>query len=76
VNRGRPPAHRMHMATWRVVRQDDNGNCYVVGSGLTEPEAETLARAYEARAHKQIYCVEEEQTPEPIRASSPPRSSS
>jgi len=53
----------MRMATWRVVRQDDNGNCYVVASGLAEPEADAVARAFEARAHKQIYFVEREMPP-------------
>jgi hypothetical protein len=51
------------MATWRVVRQDDNGNCYVIAGGLPRTEAEELARTYEARAHKQIYFVEEELPP-------------
>ncbi len=53
----------MRMATWRVVRQDDNGNCYVMARGLPRAEAEALARDFEARAHKQIYFVEEELAP-------------
>jgi hypothetical protein len=48
------------MATWRVVRQDDNGNCFVMAAGLEKYEAEDIARAFEARAHKQIYFVEQE----------------
>lgn len=53
----------MRMATWRVVRQDDNGNCYVVAAGLPRAEAERIARDFEARAHEQIYFVEEELPP-------------
>ena len=51
------------MATWRVVRQDDNGNCFVMAAGLEQCEAEDIARAFEARAHKQIYFVEQELPP-------------
>ena len=51
------------MATWRVVRQDDNGNCYVVAGQLPRADAEALARDFEARAHEQIYFVEEELPP-------------
>jgi hypothetical protein len=58
------------MATWRVVRQDDNGNCYVMAAGLEERVAVDLARLYEARAHKQIYFVEQElPAPAPDRRS-------
>jgi hypothetical protein len=53
----------MRMATWRVVRQDDNGNCYVIAGDLSRAEAEALARMYEARAHKQIYFLEEQLPP-------------
>lgn len=53
----------MRMATWRLIRQDDNGNCYVIAGGLPRAEAERLAQEYEARAHKQIYFVEEELPP-------------
>ena len=40
------------------MRQDDNGNRYVVASRLTESEARSLAAAYEARGHKQLYWIE------------------
>ena len=43
---------------WRVMRQDDNGNRYVVAEHLTEERARALAAELEARAHKQIYEVE------------------
>ena len=42
------------------MRQDDNGNRYVVAEHLTEDEARTLAAELEARAHKQIYEIERE----------------
>jgi len=45
---------------WRVVRQDDNGNRYLVAEHLTEEQARVLAADLEARAHKQIYELEEE----------------
>lgn len=43
---------------WRVVRQDDHGNLYVVAEVATEAEAQRLADEYEARAHKQMYSVQ------------------
>lgn len=43
---------------WCVMRQDDNGNRFVVAAQLTEPEASLLAAAYAARGHKQLYWVE------------------
>lgn len=58
------------MTTWRVVRQDDNGNCYVLASGLDEAAAMELARVYEARAHKQMYFVERELPPLSVDPSS------
>jgi hypothetical protein len=44
--------------TWRVVRQDDNGNIFVVAEVTTEAEARAIAAVFEARAHKQTYSVE------------------
>ena len=44
--------------TWRVLRQDDNGNVFVVAEVATEAEARAIAGEYEARAHKQMYSVE------------------
>lgn len=43
---------------WCVMRQDDNGNRFVVASTLTEGEARLLSASYEQRAHKQMYWVE------------------
>jgi hypothetical protein len=48
-------------ATWTVYRQDDNGNRFVVQTGLSREEADRLAAALEARGHKQLYWVELEQ---------------
>lgn len=44
---------------WRVLRQDDNGNVFVASVPLSFLEARTLAMAFEARAHKQMYFVDE-----------------
>jgi hypothetical protein len=41
-----------------VCRQDDNGNRFEVRSCATEGEAFEVARALEARGHKQLYWVE------------------
>ncbi|MGW2249018.1 hypothetical protein ACWCXH_02295 [Kitasatospora sp. NPDC001660] len=48
------------MGTFRVMRQDDNGNRFVVARGLAKSEAEHLAAEFEARGHKQLYWVEAE----------------
>jgi hypothetical protein len=47
--------------TWAVHRQDDNGNIFVVATGLGRQEAERLVAVYESRGHKQLYWVEIEQ---------------
>ncbi|MFG2696977.1 SPOR domain-containing protein [Kitasatospora sp. NPDC048407] len=47
-------------ATHRVMRQDDNGNRFLLARGLTRPAAEALAAEYEARGHKQLYWIEAE----------------
>ncbi|GAA2776132.1 NUDIX domain-containing protein [Kitasatospora aburaviensis] len=46
------------MDTFRVMRQDDNGNRFPVADGLARDEAERLAAEFEARGHKQLYWVE------------------
>ena len=46
--------------TWAVHRQDDNGNRFIVGTGLSRDEAERLAVEYDAHGHKQFYWVESE----------------
>jgi 2'-5' RNA ligase len=43
---------------WAVHRQDDNGNRFVVSTGLRREEAERIAAEFEARDHKQLYWVE------------------
>jgi hypothetical protein len=48
--------------TWAVHRQDDNGNRFVVQTGLSREAAEQLVADLEARSHKQVYWVEPEQT--------------
>ncbi len=42
---------------WQVLRQDDNGNRYVVALLTDEATARGLAAALEATAHKQLYEV-------------------
>jgi hypothetical protein len=44
---------------WQVLRQDDNGNRYVVALLADEPTARALAAGLEATAHKQLYEVVE-----------------
>ena len=43
---------------WAVHRQDDNGNRFVVRTGLRREEAERLAAEFESRGHKQLFWVE------------------
>ena len=47
--------------TWTVHRQDDNGNRFVVETGLSCEEAERLVKLLESRGHKQLYWSEVEQ---------------
>jgi len=44
--------------TWRVTRQDDNGNRVVVALIADEAAAHALAAQLEATAHKQLYEVQ------------------
>jgi hypothetical protein len=53
-------ANQPREQTWAVHRQDDNGNRFVVRTGLTQEEAERLVKEYTARAHKQLYWAEPE----------------
>ncbi len=46
--------------TWAIWRTDDNGNTFLVRSGLTHPEALRLVAEFEARGHKQLYWAEPE----------------
>lgn len=41
--------------TWGVWRQDDNGNQFLVESGLDKETALRLMKEYENRKHKQVY---------------------
>jgi hypothetical protein len=43
---------------WRLVRQDDNGNRFVMATFTSRAEAEEQRAVYEARGHKQLYTVE------------------
>lgn len=43
---------------WAVHRQDDNGNRFVLATGLTRDEAEQLVVLYQSRGHKQLYWAE------------------
>lgn len=44
---------------WRVMRQDDPGNKFLVQENLSETEARRLADELEARGHKQTYWAEQ-----------------
>jgi hypothetical protein len=44
--------------TWRLVREDDNGNRFPVAAFPTREEAEQARERYEARGHKQFYWIE------------------
>jgi hypothetical protein len=46
------------MATWRVLRLDDNGNTFAIAEVASELDARAIAAAFEARGHKQMYFVE------------------
>lgn len=55
-----PPDHGRDAASrageaWRVLRRDDNGNEFVVATGLSSDEAQALVLEYESRGHKQVY---------------------
>lgn len=41
--------------TYLVIRQDDNGVCYIMADGLAEHEARRLVDIMTARAHKATY---------------------
>ena len=44
------------------MRQDDNGNRFVVAENLSEAEAYQQVDALTARGHKQVYWAEPETT--------------
>jgi hypothetical protein len=45
----------IHDDAWTVFRQGDDGNRFVVQTGLTRDEANRLVAELEARGHKQHY---------------------
>ena len=49
--------HHNSVSAWILVRQDDNGNTYVVASYATEADARHAAKVFEDRGHKQMYSV-------------------
>ncbi len=46
---------------WLVMRQDDNGNRFPVSRFADRAEAQACADEFEARGHKQLYWVAEEE---------------
>jgi hypothetical protein len=51
--------HRIGMTEyWLVLRQDDNGNVFLMSEHASESAARTAAQTLEARAHKQMYWIE------------------
>jgi 2'-5' RNA ligase len=46
--------------SWTLHRQDDNGNRFVMQSGLSREEAERQVALFESRGHKQRYWAEQE----------------
>jgi hypothetical protein len=40
---------------WQVIRQDDNGQQFVLAHNLSESEAKSLVVKMESRGHKQFY---------------------
>ena len=45
---------------WSLLRQDDNGNHFVIEKQLTKQEATRKKEEYEAKGHKQLYWIKEE----------------
>lgn len=50
---------------WRVMRQDDNGNRFVVAEGLSQAGAARCVEDLTARGHKQSYWAEPQLSGEP-----------
>lgn len=46
------------LQSWRVCRQDDNGNRFTLAEFLDETQARAQAQAYSERGHKQMYWPE------------------
>ena len=45
---------------WSVIRQDDNGNRYVLSANHSREEAMKKVREFESRHHKQTYWIKQE----------------
>lgn len=43
--------------SWCVMRQDDNGNAFMITRGLDRDAAQAIAADFEARGHKQLYWI-------------------
>ncbi len=43
---------------WNVLRQDDNGNRFVVETRLSRVAAEQRVAEFESHGHKQVYWLE------------------
>ena len=57
----REPSGEPIDAIWKVMRQDDTGNRFVVETNMSREAAEQLAAELEARGHKQLYWAEPEE---------------
>lgn len=49
---------------WMMLRQDDNGQVFVVADHLTCHQARVLLETHTARGHKQVYLLEPYNTDE------------
>lgn len=49
------PNHDIRMICYSVWRQDDNGNRYLVETGLSLTEAQSRIAEFESQGHKQLY---------------------
>lgn len=58
IERWVPDPTYIGAATWRVMRQDDNGNEFLITSYTSRCQAEAVVAAFAARGHKQVYWVE------------------
>lgn len=52
---------------WRVMRQDDNGNRFVVRDSLCKAFAEALSEELTRRGHKQFYWPERMPPPSAVK---------
>lgn len=58
MDRSSPIPDTQPAPTWTVHRQDDNGNRFIVETGLSREDAERLVDLFERRGHKQTYWAE------------------